>query len=349
MSFDAAGRYRLYGVLGSPYVAKLRALFRYRHIPFDYLPATFDWAPSFQLVRPELRDVRPRIVPVVWFPSDRQFHVDSSVIARMLESLHPHRSAVPDSPALSFLSSLLEDFGDEWLVKVAFQYRWGSAEDRNLANRHMMGELLGGRMPSEAIHQAAIEFRDRQVSRMPLVGCTPENLPVLAQTYRRVLDAMDALRQERPFVFGSRPSLGDFGLFGALFSCRNDPTPAKIMRAQSPATLDWVAALDEASGVQGDWLADAAALGPGVRMLLDVIGQAYLPFLRENLIACENAKAEVKLDIFGAPYRQAPFRYQAKCLRELQREFAQLPGAAREQLQRLLRDSGCLEVLDDAR
>ena len=61
-------RYRLYGVLGSPYAAKLRAIFRYRRIPFDWMPAGFDWSPGHYRVRPELQGVEPRIIPIVRFP-----------------------------------------------------------------------------------------------------------------------------------------------------------------------------------------------------------------------------------------------------------------------------------------
>src|SRR3546814_12271654 len=70
-------RYKLYGVLGSPYVAKLRAILRYRRIPFNYIPASFDWAPDFQLVRPELEHVSPKIVPILWFPSAGTSRVSS--------------------------------------------------------------------------------------------------------------------------------------------------------------------------------------------------------------------------------------------------------------------------------
>lgn len=349
MPSTSSPRYRLYGVLGSPYVAKLRALFRYRRIPFDYLPASFDWAPSFDLVRPELQHVKPRIVPVVWFPRDGTYRVDSSVIALDLEELHHERSLIPDDPAQAFLSLMLEDMGDEWLLKIAFQYRWGNEEDRNYTNRVVMGELLGGRLPLDDIERAAQEFRDRQVSRMPLVGCTPENGPAIDETYRRVLAGIESFRQSRGFLFGGRPCLGDFGMFGALFTCRNDPTAARFMKARSLGTIDWTYSLDEASGVEGDWLATGADPGPGVRGILDVAGQAYLPFLRENKAAFEAGRDKVSLRIFGSPYAQAPFRYQVKCLSEIRRAYAALDGAAKERVDGLLRDTGCLEVLRDGR
>ena len=336
-------RYRLYGVLGSPYVAKLRALLRYRHIPFDYVPADFDWAPGYTTVRPELAEVQPRIIPVVRFPSDGSFRVDSTVIAQELERLHSKRSAVPFDTGLAFLSTLIEDMGDEWALKVAFQYRWGNEEDRNYSNRLVMSELLGGGTPQATIDRAAEVFRDRQIGRMPLVGCTPENEKVIAITYERLMGAFDRLREDRAFLFGGRPSMGDFGLFGALFTCRNDPTPGRMMRERSAATLQWVYQLDEASGVEGEWRDD---IHPGVVELLRLAGEAYLPFLQANMLAVEEKIDTVALEIFGHPYKQAPFRYQAKCLRRLQSEYAVLQGNTRQRVREVLGDTGCLAALE---
>ncbi|HEX2891524.1 glutathione S-transferase C-terminal domain-containing protein [Vineibacter terrae] len=338
------GRYRVYGVLGSPYAAKLRAIFRYRRLAFDWLPASFDWVPGLNLVRPELAHVVPRIIPVVWFPEDESYRVDSTVIAYALERLHRPRSIVPDNPGLAFLSHLLEDMGDEWLLKVAFHYRWSNDVDRNFTNRLVMSELLGGGVPQQQIEAAAKVFRDRQISRMPLVGCTPLNAPLIAEVYRRVLDAMTRLRATSSFLLGSRPSLGDFGMFGALFTCRNDPTPGAIMRDRSPATLDWIQTLDEASGIEGEWTGSPADLCPATADLLRLAGETYLPFLLANEAAVEGNKETVSMTALGFPYEQAPFRYQAKCLRWLRQEFDALPGTAREQTASILRETGCGEA-----
>lgn len=338
-------RYKLYGVLGSPYVAKLRAILRYRRIPFDYIPASFDWAPDFQLVRPELAHVNPRIVPILWFPSDSSHRVDSSVIAQDLEKLHQNRRIVPDDPGTAFLSHLLEDMGDEWLLKIAFLYRWGNEADRNFSNRAVMAELLGGGVSQDTILRASAQFRDRQISRMPLVGCTEENAPLIEEVYRRVLDAFTKFRTELPYLFGTRPSLGDFGLFGSLFTCRNDPTPGAVMQQRSPSTLDWIYALDEASGVEGKWLPPSEPVTEGVKDLLRIAGDTYLPFLKENAAAIARAEKTVNIRILGLPFRQATFKYQAKCLEWLRQDFAALKGEARDRTVRILEETNCLDAL----
>ena len=116
--------YRIVGGLGSPYTVKTRAVFRYRRIPH-----------VFQMrngaVREEVAHVRPAIIPMVQAPGDVEWRVDSTPIIYELESRHEGRSILPENPGDRFLSELIEDFGDEWLTKAMFHYRWFYATDRD--------------------------------------------------------------------------------------------------------------------------------------------------------------------------------------------------------------------------
>src|SRR3546814_9215229 len=105
-----------------------------------------------------------------------------------------------------------------------------------------------------------------------------------------------------------------FGLFGALFTCRNDPTPGAIMQQHSPSTLDWIYALDEASGVEGKWLSPSEPITEGVKDLLRIAGDTYLPFLKENAAAIGRGDRSINVRIHGLPFRQATFTYQSNCM-----------------------------------
>ena len=59
--------------------------------------------------------------------------VDSTPIIRRLEAEYPGRSVIPDDPAIAFINYLLEDYGDEWLPKAMFHYRWYYAADIDMA------------------------------------------------------------------------------------------------------------------------------------------------------------------------------------------------------------------------
>jgi len=189
-----------------------------------------------------------------------------------------------------------------------------------------------------------VDIRERQIGRMPLVGCTPENAPLIEQSYRDTLMALDAAVGDRPFLFGSRPSLADFGLYGMMMQLGTDPTPADLMREEAPNVPPWLRRLDDASGVAGEW--DAGTLGSApVRDLLRVVAQVYLPFLAANAAALADDAETVEVSLQGHAYRQAPFKYQAKCLAALQAGYADLPVDARETVAGLIADEAATAIL----
>lgn len=343
---DEQQRYRIYGAIGSPYAAKMRALLRYRRLPFDWVAAGQRWAPSYIAPHPDIEHVRPPIIPVIFFPHDGSYRPDSTVQAYVLEELHPTcRSLKPDDPGHAFLSHLLEDMGDEWGVKIAFQYRWGNDLDNEFTSRMVCGEILGIGADEAIVTAAAKEFRERQIGRMPLVGCTPENQPLIEESYHRVLDAIASLPGESPFMFGTRPALADFGWFGALFTCSRDPTPAAVMVARSHAAYRWVQILDDASGIEGDWREPTEPLPKATLALLDLAGRVYLPFLKANAEALERGDEMFDFSALGMTHRQGTFRYQLKCLNWLRQEFTALEGEPRRRTEAILAETGCLEYL----
>jgi glutathione S-transferase len=79
---------------------------------------------------------------------------------------------------------------------------------------------------------------------MALIGCTEATKPVIEATYGRVLAALEAGVPTQEYLFGTRPSLADFGLFGQLQIPATDPTPAAIMRRHALHLHTWLMRLD---------------------------------------------------------------------------------------------------------
>ena len=330
--------YRLIGSNPSPYSVKMRALMRYRRLPF-----TWEWRNPRNIE--ETKEVKPQVIPILQYP-DGSFRNDSTFVALDLEERHKQRTVLPADPARRFVCFLLEDFADEWGTKCMFHYRWFYAADQDYCSKWIAGEWgLGA--PYGAILERARQFAERQIGRMALVGCTPENRPVIENSYDRILRALDDGLKEYPFILGLRPTLADFGWFGQLFQLASDPTPALQMRITGPRVHMWIPRMDDCSGVSEDAkLADPAAPLPrSASSLLKLAGELYLPFLAANARALAEGRDMVELRLLGSDYAQTPFRYQAKCYDWLRKQYAAVAGEARKRLDADLDEAGCLSYL----
>jgi glutathione S-transferase len=332
--------YRIVGGLGSPYSMKIRALFRYRRIPHIFEMRNGD-------IRKQVEHVKPQIIPMVQRPGDAAWLVDSTPIVYALEELHQdHRSVLPHDPGQRFLAELIEDFADEWLTKAMFHYRWYYATDADFSAYWIATDQITPSDDATTQRRAfAQQIAARQIERMPMVGCTEANKPVIETTYQRVLDALEPHVGFGQFLFGTRPSIADFGLFGQLKTLADDPTPQWLMRQRSPTVCHWVRQMDDLSGQSGDWLSPEQALPQVVCALLRLCGEAYLPFLRANAMALQAGDERVELSIFERPYAQVPFRYQAKCFSRLQHLYGALSTQDKAQIMPILDVTGCLDSL----
>lgn len=334
-------RYRLIGANGSPYSMKLRAILRHRRIPHD-------WVLRTPAVREELKDLKVQLVPVLRLPDTGAHVVDSTPIAFDLERRHPgQRSILPDDPGQAFLAHLIEDMADEWLTKAMFLYRWELPEDQDYCSRWIIADSRPGLRGAE-FDAAARTIRDRQVGRMALVGCSPQNAPVIKESLRRILAILEAHVGQDRHLFGSRPSLADFGLFGQLKTLDTDPTPGRLIRQTAPMVEHWLRQLDDTSGAEGAWSDPAGPLPEAVTALLRHIGEVYLPFLIANARAVAAKAPSFGLELLGHRYEQAPFPYQAKCLAWLREGYAALTGEPKRRTREVLAATGCLAALENA-
>lgn len=331
--------YRLYGGLGSPYSLKMRAVLRYRRLPHVWLAGN-----GPDVMAKLFSGLKAAVIPVLEFPDGTVMN-DSTPLIRELERRHPgERSIVPEDEAQAFLAFLLEDMADEWGTKAMFHYRWFRERDQAQMSRWLAFDRLIGQ-GVDKIERAAATFRERQVGRMALVGCTPENAPLIEATALRAFRLLDAMATEDGYLFGDRPSLADFAWYGQLAQLASDPTPHDVMQEEAPWLMRWVANLDDASGVDGQWRDPAADQSAAARGLLAMAGEVYLPFLMANAAAAQAGQETFTVELAGHAYSQATFRYQVKCLGELRAAYAGLSDAARARVDPLLEDAGLRAAL----
>lgn len=330
---------RIVGMPGSPYSRKLRAVLRYRRIPYAWIHVG---APEQQaLPRP-----RVELLPQLILPGPDgtpQALVDSSPLIRRLEAEHDGRGVIPPDPLVAFLDALLEDYADEWLTKPMFHYRWAFQADIDQAAA-ILPRWSQTTLPDEQARLFGEQFAARQIGRLGVVGSNAVTAPVIEASYDRLLRLLDARLTGSRFVFGDRPSAADFALYGQLTQLAGfDPTPRAAALATAPRIVAWVDWVDDLSGLEprdADWLDRAAAIA-AIRPLLGEIGRVYVPFLLANAAALAAGAEQVECSIDGQPWVQRPFPYQGKCLTWLREGFAALPAADRSAAAALLNDTGC--------
>ena len=330
----------LAGQYGSPYTLKMRAVLRYRHIPFRWVLRDSKWD--------DIPTPPVPIIPVIVYPNPDGSHgeaiVDSSPQIMRLEGEYRGRSLVPTDPALAFVDALIEDYGDEWVTKAMYHYRWTYAADIDKAGR-LLPISRDLQMNSDQLQQSYDFITSRQIGRRALVGSTEENQPIIEGSYERLLDILTELFSTHDFLLGERPGRGDFGIFGQLSQLvKWDPTPMAVAATRAPKVINWVDRADDLSWlpVDGDtgW-SPLDTLPRATTRLLHEIGRTYAPFMVANAAALMSGADEVDCDVEGGTYRQAPFKYQGKCLQWLREDYARLDGADRSRVDAMLAGTGC--------
>jgi glutathione S-transferase len=331
------------GAHSSPYSRKMRSVLRYRQIPHRWVVRGSRWD--------DLPKAPVPIIPVLAFPDDAGNHgevmVDSSPQITRLEQDFAERSLVPPDPALAFIDFLLEDFANEWVTKAMYHYRWANEADTEKSGRLLPFDK-NLQLSDEDAAKAHDFFINRQLSRRGLVGSTDANAPIIERSYTNVLDILQAHLAQHDFMFGDRPGRSDFAMYGQLTPLLWwDPTPMAVAVEHAPRAVMWVQWVDDLAWLPVDghngWLA-IDDLADTVGQLLTEAGRTYAPFMIANAEASRSSAVELVCEIDGMEYRQAPFKYQQKCLTWIRDGYAALSDVDQQRVDKILAGTGC-EVL----
>ena len=319
------------GSPGSPYTRKMLAVLRYRRIPYVFLPIA--------RARETLPQPKVALLPTFYF--DGAPVTDSTPIIRRLEAAYPDRRIVPADPALALIDALIEDYGDEWLTKAMFHYRWSYAADIR-KSAEVLPNWHSGPLDGDALAGMGKAFADRQIARLAYVGSNAVTGPVIEDSYRRLLTILDAHLAHHRFLLGDRPAPCDFALYGQLTQLALfDPTPMALATEIAPRVVAWSIFVEDLSGEDATGWLSADALPATLGALLREIGRTYVPLLLANAQAVAGGAERVTAQIDGRDWEQVPFPYQAKCLKALRDHYASLDGAARATVDTVLAGTGC--------
>lgn len=336
----------LYGTKPSYFTGKVRAYFDWKGV--DYEEVTPD--PDFIVSQ-----VGRMVIPVVK-KDDGTVLQDSTLIIDHFEAEMGGLSVYPESPRQKLAALLLETYGDEWLVIPAMHYRWTYDEDWAFGE---FGRMIRPDASAEEQFALGKMVGERFRGFTPMLGVNETSIPAIEKSYEALLASLDLHFSHHKYVFGARPSIGDYGLIGPLYAhLYRDPTPGELMKRVAPNVAAWV-----------ERMIDPEQPGKGEFLDNDMVPDTLLPVLRrmmrEQLPYLErtaelmgdwgssNEEKELPRSVGQAEYtmeghttQRAANSFSLWMLQRATDYLASLEGQDREACASLLRDVGGDSLLD---
>jgi glutathione S-transferase len=329
-----ADGYRIIGAEMSPYSVKVRSYFRYKEIPHQWVLRNAASQAEYE------KYARMPIIPLVVTPEGTGIQ-DSTPIIDAIEKRYPEPSIHPGGTIAQFISALVEEFGDEWGNKWMFHYRWARDVDQ-ISSAGRIARLRAPRASEQEHATFTDQVRARMVARIWFVGSNPLTALQIEKGLQDMLDLLERHLSTRPYLFGARPALGDFGLWGQFYQMWTDPTVGGLIDGGAPHVLDWIHRMlwPRAEGAFEDWATLTPTLMP---ILAGPIGRKFMPWTLANEKALAEGKEEFSVPLDDEVWVQKPQKYHARSLGMLRARYAVIADKAA--LDPVLEAAGCLAGL----
>lgn len=289
----------MYGSPASLFSGKARAYLDWKDV--DYREISPDLAIRNEVIVPA---VGRMIIPVMKL-EDGTILQDTSLIIDHFEQAEAGPSVYPETARQRFAALLLECFGDEWLVIPAMHYRWNYNAEWILEEfgRNMMPEA-----PREQQIAAGTMIGEQFRGFVPALGINEQTIPAIEASYEALLADLDVHFAEHDFLFGNRPSIGDYGLIGPLYAhLYRDPASGEIMERLAPRVAEWVERMVKPQApLSGEFLPGDTVPATLVPVLARMMRE-HVPFLAATaqLLGkwhAENPNAEIPRGVGMAPF-----------------------------------------------
>jgi glutathione S-transferase len=265
----------------SYFTRKMTGYLEYKRIP--YLLRRF-----FGVSEAALAAGFPGGVPAMQTP-DGGWMWDSTAMIHHLELRFPQPAVLPSDPVLRFLAYVVEDAADEWFYRCAVGSRWNYEENHSVGGWELARDFTA-RTPVPCDQAYALTGAHVRASLAPL-GVTSENVALwMDDVLRPWLRVVGAHLDAQPYLFGDRPSLADFGLFGGNAAhFVNDPLCRRWTDEDAPAVVRHTNRLIEPEDETfGDW--SGTEVPASMIAALAELGRTYLPWVSR---ACVDGAADV--------------------------------------------------------
>ena len=257
--------HKFYGGPLSLFSGKARSYLDWKGVDYEEILSSTEVYKTIILPR-----VGRPVIPVMVTEEDQTLQ-DTTLIIDHFEQRHGGPSVYPDGPKQRLAALLMEVYGDEWLVIPAMHYRWNYNEE------WVYGEFGAVAKPDASKEEQLEIGRERGQNFKgfcPMLGINEHTIPGIEASYEALLADLDVHFSNHPFLLGSRPSIGDYGLIGPLYAhLYRDPASGEIMKRLAPEVARWVERMvDVAQPLAGDFL-------PG-----DEVPETLIPVLERMMV-----------------------------------------------------------------
>jgi glutathione S-transferase len=334
--------FKLFGAERSYFTGKVRPALRAKRLYFEeILPG-----------RAEYHEIRERtglmFIPIVITPEDETWQ-DTSDILDALEARFPEPALVPQTPVQRIVSSLLEVYGDEFMIMPAMHYRWTKPEwssDARLAFAANSGNK-----------EVANAFADRMAGALPMLGVSEATIPAIEAHLAELLAHMETLLRDQRFFLGEQMSVGDCGMLGPFYGhLYLDLGPGQIVR-QHAHVSQWIERMNHPDPMSFSGFLPGDALHPSTRAILELIGRDAVPYLLDSVRAFEawadSADVETppravgmhQTSLRGIRFQRMTSPYTAYMVQRPIDAYRALDDAARKTVDEVLAGTGCEALL----
>lgn len=328
--------YVMHGWHLSYFSGKTRAYLHYKRIPFVDQEVN-----ALNLLWRIPKKTGAKVMPVVVTP-EGEWLQDTTDICAELERRFPAHPVLPSTPRQKIAALLIEAWADEWWIPLAMQYRWIKPENYKLFE-HDAGRALLPYFPAFAQKRLAAYVASTLRSYLPSVGVVPEQYVMQERWTVAMLDVLDRHFATLPFLFGSKPSVGDFGLIGPLYAhLGRDPWPKRELIAPRKHLAAWVQRMNTVQSGEGGFLPDDAIPETLAPVFASIFGEFYpmvfgirdavvkaVPKMKSPGSRLPRALGRVEFPMGDGRYGRAAMPYTLWMMQRVLASYGALPAAER--------------------
>ncbi len=302
-----------------------------------------------------------RGIPTIEFPNGDVIR-DGVAIIDHYESKNGGQFS-PKTPKQQILSLLFDVIGAEGMLRPCMHYRFNQGEQE--------GEFLSFHFSTVYPEKNGAKDRIAFIKSivLPAWGVTPDTEELIESMHFKTLKILNAHFSNYPYLFGNKPSIGDFGMIAPLYGhLGRDPAPLSLMQINAPRLFRWVERMNRSEpdiGEFADKSTDFLANDEIPETLIDVLKHFSTDFIPETVAAYNSvsqwletnkdlpagtvAEREVgsctfEIDGIKIDAVAQPFRFYL--LQRLHNKFDSLSETDRADVQQLLKDCHMEEVLN---